>query len=350
MKCDLKIVMALALFLTAFVAVGGIVEAVDADGTDPSGTEIEGGDAPGSEDPPAPVMPEKVKVTYIVGASSISNEASVTVGAFRLLESSPITIPAGFIFGGWSETENDNSTLVQSLAVKLVDGAYLTEYTVHAILLPDHTADDFQVTYVIPDHADVVVTVPMGTAFPVKLLAPEDFEAYGIAVPVDKVFKGWFTAPSEGVAVESVGADATVVSDGGAGPVYALDDVVVYAVYTDNTQVSVTWKIDGAEDETQTYFVGEQIVHDAPSKDGFAFKGWVEVVGETETPVTEFPTATADVVYKAVFEAIPVPEPEPEPAPEKDDSGMTALLCVIGVIIVIGGALFVWTLKKDKKL
>ena len=342
-----NILTAFAVFsVVAMLALG--LGSIDIDANDP-----DPGASSGTE-PATPVMPEKVSVTYIIGASSVANDATVSAGAFQLLTASPTTIPAGFLFGGWSEKSNDNSKPVTSLTPALTsdETAYKTEYTVYAILLPDHTDDPFTITYVIPDHADVVVTVPMGTAFPVSLLTPAEFETYGIDVPIEKVFTGWFTAPSDGVAVETIGADATRITDGGAGPVYALDDVVVYAVYADNTQVSVTWQIDGAE-TVEKYYIGAQIAHEVPVKDGYTFEGWVEVSEDkdgsiTETPVTEFPLASADAVYKAVFKALPVPEPEPEP--EKDDSGMTAVLAILGVVIVIGGALFVWTLKKDKKI
>lgn len=299
-------------------------------------------------------MPEKVTVTYVVGASSTAESVSVSEGKALLRTDCPVIVPAGFIFGGWSETENDNSKPITEITLKtqtttegtVATTSYITEYTVHAILLPDHTADPFTITYVIPDHADVVVTVPMGTAFPVMLLTPADFGTYGISVPLDKVFKGWFADPTSDAPVESVGAEATKIT-AETGPIYTLDDVVVYAVYEGNAQVSVTWQIDGAE-TVETVYIGQQIAHETPAKDGYIFCGWVEVNGETETPIDEFPTATKNVVYKATFEA--VPEPTPEPVPEKDDSGMTAILAILGVVIVIGGALFVWTLKKDKKV
>lgn len=335
MNSKSNILTAFAVFsLVAVLALGlGSID-VDADG---EGTT-----------PTAPTVPTEVSVTYVIGASSVTNEhVAVQDGKAQLISECPVTVPAGFIFGGWSLVNNDNSEILDKIALTLSGTVYDTEYTVYAILLPDHTADPFTITYVIPDHADVVVTVPMGTAFPVMLLTPADFETYGISVPLDKVFKGWFADPTSDAPVESVGAEATKITAGADGPIYALDDMVVYAVYTANAQVSVTWQIDGAE-TVETYFVGAQIAHETPAKDGFTFCGWVQVVGETETPIDAFPTATADVTYKATFEA--VPEPTPEPVPEKDDSGMTAILAILGVVIVIGGALFVWTLKKDKKV
>ncbi len=343
MNSKSNILTAFAVFsLVAVLALG--LGSIDADADGGEGTT-----------PTAPTVPTEVSVTYVIGASSVTNEhVAVQDGKAQLISECPVTVPAGFIFGGWSETENDNSELQTAITLKtkttgegtVETTSYLTEYTVYAILLPDHTADPFTITYVIPDHADVVVTVPMGTAFPVMLLTPADFETYGISVPLDKVFRGWYESPTSDAPVESVGADATKIS-AGTGPIYTLDDVVVYVVYEGNTQVSVTWQIDGAE-TVETYFVGQQIAHEAPVKDGFTFCGWVEVVGETETPIDAFPTATADVTYKATFEA--VPEPTPEPEPEKDNSGMGAILAILGVVIVIGGALFVWTLKKDKKV
>lgn len=316
--------------------------------------DVEAGDGDAS------TMPEKVTVTYVVGASSTAESVSVSEGKALLRTDCPVIVPAGFIFGGWSETENDNSKPITEITLKtptttegtVATTSYITKYTVYAVLLPDHTADPFTITYVIPDHADVVVTVPMGTAFPVMLLTPADFKDYGISVPLDKVFKGWYAGPASDAPIESIGVKATNVTAGTAGPIYALEDVVVYAVYDNNTQVSVTWQIDGAE-TTEPYYIGQQITHETPAKDGYIFCGWVEVSeGESdsviETPINAFPTATKNVVYKATFEA--VPEPTPEPVPEKDDSGMTAILAILGVVIVIGGALFVWTLKKDKKV
>lgn len=340
MNSKSNILTAFAVFsLVAVLALG--LGSIDADATDPS---------------TAPTVPIEVSVTYVIGASSVTNEhVAVQDGKAQLINECPVTVPAGYIFGGWSEALNDSSKILTEITLKtqtttegtVATTSYITEYTVYAILLPDHTADPFTITYVIPDHADVVVTVPMGTAFPVMLLTPADFKTYGISVPLDKVFKGWFADPTSDAPVESVGAEATKITAGADGPIYALDDMVVYAVYTANAQVSVTWQIDGAE-TVETYFVGQQIAHETPAKDGFTFCGWVEVVGETETPIDAFPTATVDAVYKATFEAIP--EPTPEPVPEKDDSGMTAILAILGVVIVIGGALFVWTLKKDKKV
>lgn len=335
MNSKSNILTAFAVFsLVAVLALG--LGSIDADADGGEGTT-----------PTAPVVPSEVSVTYVIGASSVTNEhVAVQNGKAQLISECPVTVPAGFIFGGWSLVNNDNSEILTEIALTLSGTVYDSEYTVYAILLPDHTADPFTVTYVIPDHADVVVTVPMGTAFPVMLLAPADFETYGISVPLDKVFKGWYADPASDAPVESIGADATKIT-AGTGPIYTLDDVVVYAVYEGNAQVSVTWQIDGAE-TVETVYIGQQIAHETPTKDGYIFCGWVEVVGETETPVDAFPTATVDVVYKATFEA--VPEPVPEPVPEKDDSGMTAILAILGVVIVIGGALFVWTLKKDKKV
>lgn len=339
MNSKSNILTAFAVFsLVAVLALGlGSID-VDADG---EGTT-----------PTAPTVPTEVSVTYVIGASSVTNEhVAVQDGKAQLISECPVTVPAGFIFGGWSLVNNDNSEILDKIALTLSGTVYDIEYTVYAILLPDHTADPFTITYVIPDHADVVVTVPMGTAFPVMLLTPADFEDYGISVPLDKVFKGWYADPASDAPVESVGADATKIT-AGTGPIYTLDDVVVYAVYEGNTQVSVTWQIDGVE-TTDKVYVGAQIAHETPAKDGYIFCGWVEVSkGEgdsiIETPINAFPTATVDAVYKATFEAIP--EPTPEPVPEKDDSGMTAILAILGVVIVIGGALFVWTLKKDKKV
>lgn len=294
-----------------------------------------------------------VKVTYAVDTQSIIEDVEVKNGIAVLRTDCPVNVPAGFIFGGWSEAPNSTEKLVETFAPTQPEGETAYEpKTVYAILLPDHTADPFTITYVIPDHADVVVTVPMGTAFPVMLLTPADFETYGISVPLDKVFKGWYADPASDAPIESIGVKATNVTAGTAGPIYALDDVVVYAVYNNNAQVSVTWQIDGAE-TTEPYYIGQQIAHETPAKDGYIFCGWVEVSKDKEdsvieTPINAFPTATADVTYKATFEA--VPEPVPEPIPEKDDSGMTAILAILGVVIVIGGALFVWTLKKDKKV
>lgn len=313
--------------------------------------DVEAGDGEGTT-PTAPVVPTEVSVTYVIGASSVTNEhVAVQDGKAQLIKDCPMKVDAGFIFGGWSLVNNDNSEILDKITLTLSGTVYDTKYTVYAILLPDHTADPFTITYVIPDHADVVVTVPMGTAFPVMLLTPADFKDYGISVPLDKIFKGWYADPASDAPVESVGAEATKIT-AGTGPIYTLDDVVVYAVYDDNAQVSVTWQIDGAETVEKVY-IGQQIAHETPAKDGYIFCGWVEVSkGEgdsiIETPINAFPTATADVTYKATFEA--VPEPTPEPVPEKDDSGMTAILAILGVVIVIGGALFVWTLKKDKKV
>lgn len=318
MKSSMKTIMAVAFLIAFSVAVVGFADATDAEDT-----------------PPAPSIPDKVRVTYTVDAVSyiieetVVKNADATAGTITL-STLKSTVPTGYSFGGWTRTLGGTAAVTSIPAVAGEETA-----TVYAILIPTSTTTAFDITYVVPDHANVTVTIPKGTAFPVKLLEFKDFANYDIEVPIEKVFAGWFVEGAT-TATVSVPASSTV------------SDVTVYAKYTDNTKITVIF--DGTE--SSFWLRSDVIAPTDPVKDGFEFLGWT-ING---TDLVEFPmVATPELAktpFTSVFKEIPVPEPEPEPEPvpePKDTTGMTAMLLVVGVIVIIGACILVWTLKKDKK-
>lgn len=276
-----------------------------------------------------------INVTYDVGGTtyaiqetvkSYEDETGAKVNYIDLTPTSKVAIPTGYEFKGWYLDGDSNRTAIKSITI--TDG---TAQKVHAILIPTSTLLPMTVTYVVEGQADITVTIPAGTAFPIKLLSDDQFSAYGISIPESKVFAGWYLLDP----ITGEGAIITEIT------VDIADDMTVYATLIDNVQLTVT--IDGKASKAWAGTVLD--APEAPAIDGKVFKCWM--IGDK---VAEFPmTVLDDVTITSVYEDAPVPEPVPVPAEKKDNSGMVAVLCVIGIVVVIGAGLFVWTLKKDKK-
>lgn len=269
-----------------------------------------------------------IDVTYSVdGTTYTVAETTTTVAesSYITLSAPKVSIPAGYAFGGWSPTE-EGTDAVTFLTV--TDG--MTTAKAYAILIPTSTVLPMTITYVVEGQADITVTVPEGTPFPVKLLTSEQFSAYGINVPVSKVFAGWYL-PADIITGEGDCIITEITAE-------IADDMTVYATFEDNTQYTVT--IDGKAEKVWAGTVLD--APEAPAVEGKVFKCWM--VGED---VAKFPmTVTSDIAITSVYEDAPAPEPAPV---EKKDNSLAAILCVIGIVFVVGAGLFVWTLKKDKK-
>jgi len=308
-----SIATAFAIFAVLSVAIVGVAMTEDADAE----------------------IPETVDVTYHVGEMTyVVKETTVgpaTANPYISLSSPKVSIPAGYTFGGWAESAQDaesDANAVKTLTV--ADG--VTTDDAYAILIPTTVPDAFTITYVVDGQADVTVTIPAGTAFPIKLLSYDQFPAYGITIPDSKIFIGWYATATPEIDDDDV-TEIKATTD--------VEDILVYAVCIDNVQLTVT--IDGKASKVWAGTVLD--APEAPAVEGKVFKCWM--VGDK---VAEFPmTILDDVTITSIYEDAPVPEPVPVPVEKKDNSGMVAVLCVIGIVVVIGAGLFVWTLKKDKK-
>lgn len=171
---------------------------------------------------------------------------------------------------------------------------------------------------------------------------------YGSAVtaPADiavegKIFKAWYDKSDE---------TKTAVTEI---PV-ATKAVTYVAEYVDD--ITLRFVVDG---ELQDTLLSVMEVPEIPAKSGYTAQGWV-IDGAEEVTVY----ATAEEIYAAVFggtetviltayyveDAEPVTPVEPETPTEsdKDNSGIYAILAVLAVVVIVGAAVFVWTLKKDK--
>lgn len=278
-------------------------------------------------------IPETVDVTYHVGEMTyVVKETTVgpaTLNPYITLSAPKVSIPSGYTFGGWADTAErakSDANAVTTLAV--ADGA--TADDAYAILVPTTVPDAFTITYVVDGQADITVTIPAGTKFPVKLLTEGQFSAYGITIPDSKIFVGWYATATPSLEDEDM-TEIKATTD--------VEDVLVYAVTIDNIQYTVT--IDGKASKVWAGTVLD--APEAPAVEGKVFKCWM--VGDK---VAEFPmTVLDDVVITSVYEDAPAPEPAP--VVKKDDSGMMAVLCIVGIVVIVGAGLFVWTLKKDKK-
>ena len=294
----------------------------------------------------------KVEVDYVIGGTAYTESVGVVKttdasGDIYHAVLSPVRdafVPDGMSFYGWYAVDGASAVPAEDYELTVLDPTAtpitFESAVFYAVFVPESVPDAFTVVYVVPGQSDVIATVPEGTPMPVQLIGSADFGAYGVSVPESKVFKGWYATayPTEADSpVSEFGIDIIEVevspSSDGVSVDYFIDSKMVYAVLGDNTTYTVRFIVDGAE-TSATFWTGSPVVMPAdPVKEGFIFKEW----SVSEDGLT----------YTAVFEAVPAPEPEPEPA--KDNSSMTALLCVIGVVFVCGAIVFVWTLKKDGK-
>ena len=296
-----KLIMAVAMFAIVSVALLGATSAVDAVG--------EGG----------PVADGNVTITYqMVGNPSL--EKPVPKGAVTLEtpEALELTVPMGKEFVEWSTTAD----------VTIDDGKIAdlqSDITVTAVL------NDIDYTVTFQDSDGIILATQvgiMGTAVTV----PEDPTLDGY------IFKGWNNGAETVTEIPAISGNVTYIA------VYQKD---VAIMFVSGSQIVAEMTLSTLD------------VPDDPIVEGKEFIGWYVNGDADKTPVNpaEYIYGDSDVRFVAEYkDAAPVGPEDPTDEPTEptesggdDNTGIYACLAVIAIVVIVGAAIFVWTIKKDKK-
>ena len=296
-----KLVMAMAMFAIVSVALLGATSAVDAVGED------------------EPVADETVTITYqMVGNVAVEKTEDKGLVILDTPEALNMTVPDGKEYVGW--TVNGTDTIVSF----------------------DDLQEDVTVTAVLKD---VIYTINFVDSDGTLLDTQTGILGADVKVPADPskegyIFKGWNNGTETLTNIPKVAGNVTYTA------VYQKDVNIMF--------------VSGSE------IVGEMklsalTVPAAPALDGQKFVGWYVFGDESKTIVdpAKYAYGDNDVRFVAEYKAVEVVDPgepdepiepvEPETPAETDNTGIYACLVIIAIAVIVGGIIFVWTLKKDKK-